>query len=93
MNFNNADYSNLHFSDEDKTILKKLAKQVLEIANRPIMEENKRLWIKHNKLEGIKPIILCDPENGWNEIILEKDIKCKNDIAKHCMVLVCRIDR
>lgn len=83
VNFNNADYSDLHFSDEDKTILKELARQVLEIANRPIMDENRKLWIKHNKLEGIKPIILCDPENGWNEIILEKDIKCNNDIARY----------
>lgn len=83
INFNNADYSDLYFSDEDKAILKELGKQVSEIANRPVMEENKKLWIKHNKLEETKPVILCDPENGWNEIIPEDEIKCKNDIARY----------
>lgn len=83
VNFNNADYSKLSFSNEDKKILKELGKQVAEIAARPIMAERKQLWIDHNKLKKTRPVILCDPENGWNEIILESDIKCQNSIARH----------
>ena len=83
VNFNNADYSKLSFSNEDKKILKELGKQVAEISARPIMAERKQLWIDHNKLKKTRPVILCDPENGWNEIILESDIKCQNDIARY----------
>ncbi|MFZ5967536.1 MAG: hypothetical protein ACOYVK_10230 [Bacillota bacterium] len=83
VNFNNADYTNLTFSDRDKSVLRELAKEVAEIAARPIMTEKKKLWTRHNKLENTRPPILCDPENGWNEIILDKDIQCENSIARH----------
>lgn len=83
VNFNNADYSDLCFPDEDKRILKELGKQVAEIAGRPIMEEKKKLWINHNNLKKTRPVILCDPENGWNELIPEDQIRCTNSIARH----------
>lgn len=83
VNFNNADYSDLNFSDEDKKVLKELGKQVAEIASRPIMQEKKKLWISHNNLQRTRPVLLCDPENGWNEVIPENLIKCKNSIARH----------
>jgi hypothetical protein len=83
VNFNNADYSDISFPKEDKEVLRELAKEVAEIAARPIMQERRVLWIKHNKLERTRPVILCDPENGWNEIITDDQIKCKNSIARH----------
>lgn len=83
VNFNDADYSDLRFSNEDKAILRELGKQVAEIAARPIMEERRQLWIKHNKLGRTRPVLLCDPENGWNELIPENQIQCKNSIARH----------
>ncbi|EGO63013.1 hypothetical protein [Acetonema longum] len=83
LNFNDADYSDLHFPSEDKNILRELGKQVAEIAARPVMEERKQLWLKHNKLEKTRPVLLCDPENGWNELIPESQIRCKNSIARH----------
>ncbi|WP_432666922.1 hypothetical protein R9X47_11255 [Wukongibacter baidiensis] len=83
VDFTKADYTDINFSDKDKQILKELAKEVTEIASRPIMEERKRLWTNHNKLKRTRPLILCDPENGWNEIIREEDIKCQNSIARH----------
>jgi hypothetical protein len=83
VNFNNADYSDLCFSNEDKRVLKELGKQVAEIAGRPIMEERKKLWIRHNNLQRTRPVLLCDPENGWNELIPESQLKCKNSIARH----------
>ncbi|SNS13360.1 hypothetical protein SAMN05446037_1004231 [Anaerovirgula multivorans] len=83
VNFNNADYSNLSLSNADKEVLRELAKELAEIAGRPIMAERKKLWTRHNNLEKTRPLILCDPENGWNEIILDKDIKCENSIARH----------
>ena len=33
-------------------------------------------------LKGTRPVIFCDPENGWNKIITEKQMKCKSKIAR-----------
>jgi len=83
VNFHAADYSGLNIPAKDREILSELGKYVAEIANRPIMEERKKLWTDHNALKETRPVILCDPENGWNEIITDDDIKCSNNIARH----------
>ncbi len=41
VNYNNADYSDLNFSKEDKAILRELGKEVSELASKPIMDEKK----------------------------------------------------
>lgn len=83
VNFNAADHSSLVFPDSDRQILRELALQVAEIASRPVMAEHRDLWYRHNQLEDTRPLILCDPENGWNEIITDDQIRCQNDIARH----------
>ena len=83
VNFNHADFSDLNFPEQDRQILRGLAGRVAEIAARPIMAENRQLWYQHNQLETTRPLILCDPENGWNEIITDDQIQCKNSIAQH----------
>lgn len=83
VNFNTADYSDPVVPEADKMILKELALQVAEIAARPIMAKRKTLWKRHNKLELVRPVILCDPENGWNEIIPESTIRCTHSVARH----------
>ena len=69
VNYNDADYSTLVFPKDDKAVLRKLGETVAEIAARPVMKERVDLWKRHNALEATRPVILCDPENGWNEII------------------------
>lgn len=83
VNYNNADYSDINFLDDDKKVLRELGKQIAEIAARPVMEEKKKLWIDHNKLKKTRPLVLADPENGWNEIITDDQIRCKNSVARH----------
>lgn len=83
VNYNAADKSNLVFSAHDRQILKRLAAQVAEIAARPIMAVRRDLWFLHNALEATAPLILCDPENGWNEIITDDQILCENSMARH----------
>lgn len=83
VNFNAADYSDLNFTPSDRQILRGLAVQVAEIACRPIMAERRNLWYLHNALGATRPLILCDPENGWNEIITDDQILCSNSIARH----------
>jgi hypothetical protein len=66
----------------DRRILIHLAKVVAELAARPIEEIKKRLWYSHNALESTPPVIFCDPENGWNEIILPGDLECQEELAR-----------
>lgn len=47
------------------------------------MAERRDLWYRHNALEATRPLILCDPENGWNEIISDDQIRCTNSMARH----------
>jgi hypothetical protein len=73
----------LHMSPEDRQVLRKLAERVAAIAARPEMAEKRELWRKINSLEKIRPIIFCEPENGWNEIITEKQMMCQGKMARH----------
>jgi hypothetical protein len=69
-------------SDRDKEILRTLAKKVAEISARPIESEKRKLWYQHNDLEDTRPLIFCDPENGWYEIIPQDQLACKGDLAR-----------
>lgn len=73
----------LHMSTEDRQVLRKLAERVADIAASPQMAEKRELWRKLNSLEKTRPVIFCEPENGWNEIITEKQMMCKGKMARH----------
>ena len=74
---------NLNFSDQERQILRKLAGEVGELAARPVEAEKRVLWTKHNDLERVRPLVFCDPENGWDEIIPEDSLLCQNDLARN----------
>ena len=46
-------------------VLRGLAAEIREIAARPVMAERRQLWLDHNALRRTRPVLLCDPENGW----------------------------
>lgn len=66
----------------DRAILRALAVQVAELAARPVEQSKRELWYRHNALEATRPLIFCDPENGWHEIITPADLKCESDLAR-----------
>lgn len=72
----------LNITQNDRDILRNLAARVAELAARPCEEDKKKLWYKHNDLEPTRPLIFCDPENGWNEIITEDRMKCEGQLAR-----------
>jgi len=72
----------LGISQEDQDVLKDLAEKVARIAESREMKETRFLWQKHNKLEKTRPVIFCDPENGWNEIVTEAQMQCRGKIAR-----------
>lgn len=67
---------------EDKNVLRELAKKIAELSARPVEDEHRDLWYRHNALEKTRPLVFCDPENGWNEIIKERDLECKGILAR-----------
>lgn len=67
-------YPNL--TSQDRSILRELAAQVADLAKRPLELEKADLWRRHNTLEPVRPLVFCDPEIGWQEIVLEDHLQC-----------------
>jgi len=72
----------LSMTAEDKAVLRRLAERVAAIAQSPAMAETRRLWTQHNRLEKTRPVVFCDPENGWNEIVTERQMQCRGKLAR-----------
>lgn len=77
-----ANHREFVISRKDQEILRHLAGQVAQLAARPIENEKRDLWYRHNALEATRPLIFCDPENGWTEIITEAQIQCQGELAQ-----------
>jgi hypothetical protein len=73
--------TDLRVSSADREVLRRLAVQVAELAARPIEQEKRQLWYRLNALEPTRPVIFCDPENGWNEIVTLEQLECEGDLA------------
>lgn len=69
-------------SSKDMAVLQKLAGTVAELAARPEQAEKARLWTLHNDLKTSQPLIFCDPENGWDEIITYDSLECEGGLAR-----------
>ena len=63
-------------------ILRRLAGRVAELSARPLEREKQDLWTKHNDLVPVRPLVFCDPENGWSEIIASEQIRCRHELAR-----------
>ena len=80
--------SDTHFkdakiTDEEKEVLRRLAGKVAELADRKIEQEKRLLWTKHNDLGAqTRPLVFCDPENGWDEIITTEQMQCHGKLAR-----------
>jgi hypothetical protein len=69
-------------SPAERQTLRALAGQAAELAARPIEVEKQALWKLHNALQPTRPVIFCDPENAWNEIIPAETLACQKPIAR-----------
>ena len=72
----------ININKSDRTILRQLANHIANLAARPVEEEKRKLWYRHNDLGSTRPLIFCDPENGWNEVITEDQIECTDKLAR-----------
>jgi hypothetical protein len=72
----------LSMSARDHAVLRGLAAEVAALAARPMEDEKRELWRRHNGLERTRPLIFCDPENGWGEIITARDLRCESTLTR-----------
>jgi hypothetical protein len=63
--------------------------EVAELAARPVEDDKRNLWYRHNALEPTRPVVFCDPENSWKEIIPPQTLQCQQDLAR-CWELTLR---
>jgi hypothetical protein len=67
---------------DERETLRRLAERVAGLAHAPATAEKRALWTAHNSLGRTRPVIYCDPENGWNEIIAPADLACRGKLAR-----------
>jgi len=72
----------LFVTPSDREVLRHLAERIAEIASSSKMQNSRELWKRHNSLERTRPIVFCDPENGWSEIITEAQMRCTGKLAR-----------
>jgi len=82
MSENTATLARYSLNQRDRLILRELAQQVAELAERPVEKEKRELWYRHNALESTRPLVFCDPENGWNEILTPDTLRCEGGLAR-----------
>ncbi len=56
-------------NENEKSLLRDLARRVAEIDQDPIQEERRRLWKTHNALGRTRPLVLAFPEGAWEELL------------------------
>ena len=66
----------------DRRLLRPLAATVAELAARPIEDEKRDLWYRHNDLEATRPLVFCDLEYGWNEVFPPGVLQCEGNLAR-----------
>ncbi len=72
----------IDLTKNDISILKDLANRVQEISNQKEQAEKRELWYKHNELEWTRPLIICYPGQGWQEIITEDQLECQSELGR-----------
>ena len=55
----------------------------MALSTRQIEAEKRVLWTRQNALQAARPLILCDPEFSWREIIPESSLECNHSLARH----------
>jgi hypothetical protein len=70
------------FSETERQLLRSLAGEVAELAARPNEQQKRQLWLDHNALRPTRPVVFCDPETSWSEIIPPESLTCANPTAR-----------
>jgi len=66
---------------EDVEILRKLGVRKREIAESPINQERRRLWYKHDRFEGERPMVLVEGGVAF-ELLPCSELRCREEWAR-----------
>jgi hypothetical protein len=66
----------------DRKILRALAAEVAGIAAWPEQGQKRERWRQHNDLKETVPLVFCDPELAWYEVIPAGELKCAGPLAR-----------
>jgi hypothetical protein len=66
----------------EKAVLRELAKKVAELAAQPLQREIAQRWKDHHALKATPPLIFCDPEDAWYELIRADELTCTHPLAR-----------
>jgi hypothetical protein len=66
----------------DVAILRELARRVAAMAHEPIMAERREMWIRHNMLDPVRPMVLVFPEGSWRELLPQSVLRCEGAEAR-----------
>ena len=64
--------------DKDISVLRDLAKQVAEIADKEIQDERRDLWRRHNSLQRTRPPIYVRWFACWQEVLPDEKLECED---------------
>jgi hypothetical protein len=67
--------------NNDIRILRELAKQVKEIANKPIQDQRRNAWRRHNSFKGDRPLIYVRAF-AFSEIFDSGCLKCEDPLLR-----------
>ena len=74
--------TSLEFTPAEQETLRRLAHRVAGLAEQPIQAVRRKWWTEHNDLVSDRPLVFCDPEYGWNEIIPQNALECADPLAR-----------
>ena len=68
--------------EADRQILRDLALRVAERAADPLQTIKRKRWTRHNDLQETQPLLFCDPELAWYELIPSTTLRCQGNLAR-----------
>ena len=71
--------TDFNITQKDAGLLRDLASRVTLLANEPENTRKRELWKAHASMKSSVPLVICDPENGWNEIVKPE---CETESAR-----------
>jgi len=86
--FNAGAKGQVHLWRGDREVLRALAEKIAGYAALLEQKKKRELWRKHNDLEPTRPVVFCDPENGWNEIIAAEQLQCQSGLGKRWEIVL-----
>jgi hypothetical protein len=75
--------ADLTITPSERSVLRRLGERVMALSTRQIEAEKRALWTRQNALQASRPLILCDPEFSWREIIPDASLECTHSLARY----------